>query len=91
MAQDEGRFGRISRPKRCWAPSGIRPSVPSQVVRESMYVFAAFAPTLGRLVCLVLPSANTAMMNIFLEHLGQALADYFIVMQGGLCRLASLS
>ena len=25
MAQDEGRFGRISRPHRCWAPPGIRP------------------------------------------------------------------
>jgi len=46
-----------------------------------MYVFAAFAPSLGRLVSLVLPAANTAAMNLFLEHLGQALADYFIVMQ----------
>src|SRR5215469_11427155 len=90
MAQDEGRFGRISRPKRCWAPPGIRPSVPSQVVRESMYVFAAFAPSLGRLVSLVLPTANTATMNLFLEHLSQTLADYFIVMQGGLCWVASL-
>ncbi len=81
MAQDEGRFGRISRPKRCWAPPGIRPSVPSQVVGESMYVFAAFAPSLGQLIALILPTANTAMMNLFLEHLSQALADYFIVMQ----------
>src|SRR5215469_7063256 len=81
MAQDEGRFGRISRPKRCWTPPGLRPLVPSQVVRESMYVFAAFAPSLGRLVSLVLPTANTEMMNLFLEHLSQALADYFIVMQ----------
>ncbi len=90
MAQDEGRFGRISRPKRCWAPPGIRPSAPAQVVRESMYVFAAFAPSLGRLVSLVLPTANTAAMNLFLEHLSQTLADYFIVMQGGLCWVASL-
>ena len=64
MAQDEGRFGRISRPKRCWAPPGIRPHVPSQVVRESMYVFAAVAPSLGLMTSLVLPTANTAMMNI---------------------------
>ncbi len=46
-----------------------------------MYVFAAFAPSLGRLVSLVLPTANTATMNLFLEHLSQALADYFIVVQ----------
>lgn len=81
MAQDEGRFGRISRPKRCWAPPGMRPSAPSQVVRESMYVFAAVAPSLGRLSTLVLPTANTAMMTLFLEHVSQAFASYFIVMQ----------
>ena len=81
MAQDEGRFGRISRPKRCWAPPGIRPQVPAQVVRESMYVFAAAAPSLGRLVALVLPTANTAMMNHFLSHVSQTFADFFIVMQ----------
>jgi DDE superfamily endonuclease len=81
MAQDEGRFGRISRPKRCWAPPGIRPSVPSQVVRESMYVFAVVAPSLGRLSALVLPTANTAMMNLFLSHVSQTTASFFIVMQ----------
>jgi len=81
MAQDEGRFGRISRPKRCWAPPGIRPQVPAQVVRESMYVFAAVAPSLGRFTALVLPTANTAMMNLFLSHVSQTFADFFIVMQ----------
>jgi hypothetical protein len=81
MAQDEGRFGRISRPKRCWAPPGIRPCAPAQVVRESMYVFAAVAPSLGRLVTLVLPMANTAMMKLFLAHVSQTFAAYFIVMQ----------
>lgn len=81
MAQDEGRFGRISRPKRCWAPPGIRPAVPSQVVRESMYVFAAVAPSLGKIAALVLPTANTAMMKLFLSHVSQTFADFFIVMQ----------
>jgi putative transposase len=81
MAQDEGRFGRISRPKRCWAPPGSRPAVPSQVVRESLYVFAAVAPTRGLLSALVLPTANTAMMNLFLAHVSQTFADSFIVMQ----------
>ena len=81
MAQDEGRFGRISPPKRCWAPPGLRPLAPAQVVRESMYVFAAVATSLGRLAALVLPQANTAMMNLFLEHVSQTFADFFIVMQ----------
>jgi DDE superfamily endonuclease len=81
MAQDEGRFGRISRPKRCWAPPKIRPQTPCQVVRECMYVFAAVAPSQGLMATLVLPSADTAMMNLFLEHVSQTFADFFSVMQ----------
>src|SRR5436305_15333686 len=81
MAQDEGRFGRISRPKRCWAPPGIRPHAPSQVVRESVYVFAAVAPSLGLMTSLVLLTANTVMMNLFLREVSQTFANYFIVMQ----------
>lgn len=81
MGQDEGRFGRISRPKHCWAPPGMRPHVPVQVVRESVYIFAAVAPGAGLMTSLVLPAANTAMMNLFLEHVSQSFENYFIVMQ----------
>jgi hypothetical protein len=81
MAQDEGRFGRISRAKRCWAPPGVRPHAPCQVVRESTYVFAAVAPELGLMTSLVLPSADTAMMNLFLSHVSHTFANFFIVMQ----------
>jgi hypothetical protein len=34
MAEDEGCFGRISIPRRAWAPPGVRPHAPRQVVRE---------------------------------------------------------
>ena len=81
MAQDEGRFGRISRPQRCWAPPGIRPHVPAQLIRESVYVFAAVAPVTGELISLILPEASTAMMNLFLEQVSQTFSKYFIVMQ----------
>ena len=81
LAQDEGRFGRIGRPQRCWAPPGIRPHAPAQFIRESVYVFAAVAPLTGDLVSLILPQASTAMMNLFLEHVSQRLAKFFIVMQ----------
>jgi transposase len=81
MGQDEGRFGRISRPKRCWAPPGIRPHTPAQVVRESVYVYAAVAPDAGVMTALILPAANTDMMNLFLAHLSQTFSTYFIVMQ----------
>ena len=88
MAQDEGRFGRISTPKRAWAPPGMRPKVPRQVIRESSYVYAAVAPEQGLMTSLILPCANTAMMNLFLAQVAEDFADYFIVMQVGLCRMA---
>jgi transposase len=81
LAQDEGRFGRIGRPHRCWAPAGIRPHAPAQLIRELVYVFAAVAPATGELISLILPESNTAMMNLFLEHVSQTLSKYFIVMQ----------
>jgi len=81
MAQDEGRFGRLSRPRACWAPPGVRPTAPCQLVREFVQVFAAVAPQTGELISLILPTANTAMMNLFLAHVSETLADYFIGMQ----------
>jgi len=51
------------------------------VVREYTYVFAAVAPEAGRMTSLILPTADTAMMNLFLEHVAKTFADYFIVMQ----------
>jgi transposase len=80
MAEDEGRFGRIDRPRRCWAPKPIRPQVPRQIVREFVYVFAAVCAKLGRLTALILPRANTEMMNLFLEQLAQDFQGYFIIL-----------
>ena len=81
MAQDEGCFGRISRPTRCWAPPGVRPSAPAQLVREYVYVYSAVAPAQAEMTSLILPAADTAMMNLFLEHVSQTFSKYFIVMQ----------
>ncbi|HEU5377972.1 MAG TPA: transposase [Ktedonobacteraceae bacterium] len=81
MAQDEGCFSRISRAKRCWAPAGLRPHAPAQVVREYMYAYAAVAPTQGQMISLVLLEASTAMMNLFLEQVGQTCSTSFIIMQ----------
>ena len=38
MFADEARFGRINRPRRCWAPPGARPEVASQLIREYIYL-----------------------------------------------------
>jgi len=80
MAQDEGRFGRIDRPRRCWAPQPVRPHVPCQVIREFVYVFAAVCAPLGRLTALLLPTANTQMMALFLRQVAQEFSEYFIIM-----------
>lgn len=80
MAQDEGRFGRISDPRRCWAPPGIRPIAPRQVIREYLYAYAAVCPALGKMTSLILPYANTEMMNIFLKQTSDDFNNYFVLM-----------
>ena len=39
MFQDEAGFGRINKPKFCWCPKGIRPSVPCHHIREYRYAY----------------------------------------------------
>jgi len=59
-------FGEV---RACWCPSGIRPTVPKQQVRQYIYAYAAVAPELGKMTCLILPYANTKMMNLFLSQI----------------------
>ena len=80
MFQDEGRFGRISDPRRCWAPRGIRPAVRAALVREYSYAYAALAPWDAGLDALILPDASTACMNVFLNEVATRHPDDFIVM-----------
>jgi transposase len=80
MFQDEARFGRISDPRRCWAPAGVRPEVNTQIVREYEYAFAALSPHDGVLDTLVLPGVNAEAMSVFLAEVAQRHADEFILM-----------
>lgn len=67
---DEGRFGRISVLRSCWAPEPVRPIVARQVVRESLYAFAAIAPLDGEGTAMLSPKCNTqAMAQFILEML----------------------
>ena len=68
MAEDEGRFGRVSIPRRAWAPPGVRPHSPRQVIREYSHVYAAVAPAEGKMTSLILPCADTEMLSLFLKH-----------------------
>ena len=39
MFQDEARFGRVARIRRCWSPALIRPVVDNGHEREFTYVY----------------------------------------------------
>ncbi|MFM2315294.1 MAG: hypothetical protein RLZZ04_4570 [Cyanobacteriota bacterium] len=81
MASDEGRFGRLGDIRGCWCPKGFRPIIAKQSIRQYTYAYAAIAPALGRMSCLLLPYANTNMMNLFLAQVSREFEDYFIVLQ----------
>lgn len=66
---------------RCWAPKGMRPIIGKQIVREYVYVYAAVCPEKGVMSSLILPYANTEMMNIFLQQVSKDFQEYFIIMQ----------
>lgn len=64
-----------------WCPPGTRPIIGQQIVREYVYAYAAVAPELGKMTALVLPYANTKMMNLFLEQVSMEFQDYFLIIQ----------
>jgi len=80
MFQDEGRFGRICLPRRCWAPSGIRPVCGAQIIREYIYGYSAISPVDGVIDSLIAPHANTEVMAIFLRQVAKRFDDEFIIM-----------
>src|ERR1035441_5440261 len=49
MFQDEARFGRMVRIRRCWAPAPQRPVVDNGYEREFQYVYGAVSPLEGEL------------------------------------------
>src|SRR6266566_103710 len=68
-------------PRGALAPPGVRPHAPHQIVREYTHVYAAVAPAEGKMTSLILPSADTEMMSLFLEHVSSTFAKFFVVMQ----------
>jgi len=80
MFQDEGRFGLLGTPRRCWAPLGTRPVVGARLERKYLYAFSAVSPHDGVMDSLVLPWVSAQTMSMFLQEVGQRHADEFIVM-----------
>ena len=46
-----------------------------------MYVYTVVAPKEGKMTSLILPFADTSMMNVFLEHVSRTFSQYFLVIQ----------
>lgn len=80
MFQDEARFGRMGRIRRCWAPAPLRPVVANGYEREFVYVYGAVSPCDGQLDWMICQKMNTARMSEYLAQVQQAHADEFIVM-----------
>ena len=78
--QDEARFGRMVRLRRCWAPAPLRPKVRNGYERQFVYVYGAVSPLQGELDWKICPNMNTERMNEFLLQVSQAHPDDFIVM-----------
>ena len=84
MFADEARFGRMNRPRPCWAAGGTRPAVASQLIREYIYLYGAVSPKDGTCVYLIMPTSNTACFQAFLDLLARTFArqDVLLVIDG---------
>lgn len=80
MFQDEGRFGLLGTPHRCWAPRGCRPTVGARLERKYLYAFGAVSPHDGVMDSLVLPWVNAQTMSMFLAEVAQRHAHEFVLM-----------
>lgn len=80
MFQDEARFGRMVRIRRCWSPAPQRPVVDNGYEREFRYVYGAVSPLEGEMDWMICPAMNTEQMGVFLAQVSAAHPQDFIVM-----------
>jgi hypothetical protein len=80
MFQDEARFGRMARPRRCWAPLPWRPVMLNGYERQFVYVYGAVSPLKGDLDWMLCSEMNAVRMGEFLGQVSRSHPDEFIVM-----------
>ena len=80
MFEDEARFGRMSDPRSCWAPSPIRPIVNLALIREFRYEYATVRPWDGSIDYMTSEKMNTEGMSRFLNQASEAHPTEFNVM-----------
>ena len=71
--QDEARFGTQGTITRVWALKGSRPRAVRQNGREWLYVLMAVRAATGATSALIMPTLNTAVVNLFLEQFSREL------------------
>ena len=82
MFQDEARFGRISRSRRCWCPKPHRPLCRTMVCQDYTYAYGAVSLPDGQWDSLVLPHADSICMQIFLDEISSRYPKEKILMVG---------
>ena len=80
MFADEARFGRMNRPRLCWAPTSVRPEVAAQLIREYIYLYGAVCPKDGTCVYLIMPTSDTACFQIYLNVLSRKYRKQYILL-----------
>lgn len=78
--QDEARFGRMVRFRRCWAPHPCRPKVRNGYERQFTYVYGSVSPGDGQLDWGLTAKMNSLEMNAFLSQVSTAHPAEFIIM-----------
>jgi DDE superfamily endonuclease len=80
MFQDEARFGRMARPRRCWAPLPWRPVMLNGYERQFVYVYGTVSPLQGDFDWMLCGEMNTLRMGEFLGQVSRAHPEDFMVM-----------
>jgi len=80
MFQDEARFGRMVRIRRCWAEKPTRPTVCNGYERKFLNVYGAVSPMRGQLDWMIAREINTVRMTEFLAEVSAAHRRESIIM-----------
>ena len=80
MFQDEARFGRMVKIRRCWAPAPVRPMVDNGYERGFTCVYGAVSPLEGEMDWMMCDKMNTERMGEFLARVGAAHPEDYMIM-----------
>lgn len=80
LFQDEARFGRMVRIRRCWSPAPFRPTVNNGYERQFVYAYGAVSPKQGELDWMMSREMNASRMGQFLGQVSQAHPNEFMIM-----------